>query len=83
MDSLICKNRGSNKVIEGLNIVDYSHMNEKKDLSVQIKTTDRIFMNKHQKGKLLINVCGSCGFVDMFVDNPHDLWEANLKFKQL
>ena len=40
-------------------------------------------MNKHEKGKLLINVCGSCGFVDMFVDNPHDLWEANLKFKQL
>ena len=83
MSELICKNCGSNKIMERLSIVDNAHYNEKKELSVQIRTTDRAFMNKYEKGKFLANICGSCGHVELLVANPKDLWEAYLKHKLL
>jgi ribosomal protein S27AE len=69
--------------MEGLSIVDHSHLNEKKNLSVQIRTTDRVFLNKHEEGRFLANICGSCGYVELFVHNPKELWEAYLKNKTL
>jgi len=83
MSELICRKCGSNKIMEGLSIVDYSHHNEKKELSVQIRTTDRVLLNKYTQGKFLANICGSCGHAELFVANPKDLWDAYLKSKLL
>lgn len=66
-----------------MTIVDFGHGNAKNDLSVQIKTTDRIAFNTFEKGRLLAQICGSCGKVDLTVANPQNLWEAYLKNKNL
>ena len=39
----------------------------KKDLSVEIKTTDRTFFNKFEKGAMKAQICGSCGKVDLII----------------
>ena len=78
-----CNNCGSNKIMNGIKIVDHGHGNAKRDLSVQIKTTDNFLFNKFEKSELKAIICGSCGKVDLKVSNPHDLWEAYLKNQSL
>ena len=67
--------------MSNMTIVDYGHGNAKNDLSVIVKTTDRVFLNKFEKGKLNAQICGSCGKVDLTVEDPQALWEAYLKIK--
>ncbi|OZV70856.1 hypothetical protein [Winogradskyella aurantia] len=83
MDTRSCHKCGSNKIIPEVKIVDYGHMNQMRDLSIHIKTTDNIFFNKFEKGQLQANICGSCGNVELSVHNPYQLWEAYLKHKSL
>ncbi|MBT8245413.1 MAG: hypothetical protein HKP48_05510 [Winogradskyella sp.] len=83
MKSETCSACGSSKLIHDMRIVDFGHGNAKNDLSVEIKTTDRVLFNKFEKGALKAQICGSCGKVDLSVNNPHDLWTAYLKTKKL
>ena len=83
MEDISCQKCGSNKIIKNATIVDYAHGNAKKNLSIHIKTTDNILFNKFEKGTLKAKICGSCGQVELSVDNPHELWEAYLKNKSL
>ena len=69
--------------MEDITIVDFGHANTKNNLSVQIKTTNNFFFNKFEKGNLKAQICGSCGKVELKVDNPNDLWQAYLKTKTL
>ena len=83
MNDTSCKKCGSNKIIKSLSIVDHGHMNEKKHLSIHIQTTDQMFFNKFEKEKLKAQVCGSCGKVELYVENPEELWQAFQKHKAL
>lgn len=83
METGVCSKCGSSKIINQARIVDYAHGNVKKDLSVQIQTTDNIVFNKFEKGQLIANICGSCGKVELSVSNPQELWNAYLKNKSL
>mgnify|MGYP001079733772 CR=1 FL=1 len=83
MKSSTCNSCGSSKIMQDMKIVDFSHGNAKKNLSIEIKTTDRTFFNKFEKGALKAQICGSCGKVDLSVNNPQDLWEAYIKTKNL
>ncbi len=76
MNSDICNACGSNKIMHNMTIVDFGHGNAKNDLSVLVKTTDRVILNKFEKGKLRAKICGSCGKVDLKVQDPQSLWEA-------
>ena len=76
-----CEKCGSNKVMPNLKITDFGHMNEKKNLSIHIQTTDRIFFNKSVKSELYANVCGSCSDVELAISNPDELWNAYVKQK--
>lgn len=49
MKTDICSACGSSKIMHDMRIVDFGHGNTKKDLSVEIKTTDRTFFNKFEK----------------------------------
>jgi len=69
--------------MDDVRIVDRGHGDSKKDLSVHIQKTDNRFFNKFEKGQLKAQICGSCGFVELSVGNPHELWEAYLKTKSL
>lgn len=83
MKTDICSLCGSSKMMHDLSIVDVGHANMKHDLSVQIKTTDNVFFNAFEKGKLNAQICGSCGKVDLAIEDPKALWEAHLKSKTL
>lgn len=83
MKTDICSACGSSKLMHNMPIVDFGHGNVKNDLSVLVKTTDRVILNKFEKGKLKAQICGSCGKVDLSVENPTALWEAYLKNKSL
>lgn len=66
-----------------MRIVDLGESQMKNDLSVEIKTTNRAFFNKFEKGTLKAQICGSCGKVDLSINNPQELWQAYLKNKTL
>ena len=83
MKTDICSVCSSTKIIHDIAIVDLAHGNVKKSLSIEIKTTERTFFNKFEKQKLNAQICGSCGKVDLSIDNPQDLWQAYLKSKTL
>ncbi|GAB5565139.1 MAG: hypothetical protein Wins2KO_22020 [Winogradskyella sp.] len=78
-----CSVCGSNKLMHDLTIVDHGHMDAKHDLSVHIKTSDRLIFNTFKKSKLNACICGSCGAVNLSVNNPQELWQAYLKHKSL
>lgn len=73
MEDKVCKKYRSNKLIERAQIVDYRYMNQMNDLSIHIKTTDKIFFNKYEKGKLRAELYGSYGNVELSINNPHEL----------
>ncbi|WP_299121309.1 hypothetical protein [uncultured Winogradskyella sp.] len=83
MERDTCNACGSNKIMQDVKIVDFAHGNQRKDLSVHIQKTDNIIFNKFEKGALKAKICGSCGKVELSVNNPQDLWEAHLKNKSL
>jgi hypothetical protein len=83
MELNTCPKCQSNKIIPDTRIVDYAHANAKRNLSIQIKTSDKLLFNTFEKGDLTANICGSCGYVELSVNNPHRLWEAYLKHKTL
>ena len=79
MTNSSCFKCGSNKIIKDARIIDYGHLNQMNDLAVHIKTTDKIFFNKFEKGKFQAQICGSCGHVELSIQNPQELWEAYIK----
>lgn len=83
MESDICTKCGSTKIIHNAKIADLAHGNQKKELSIYIQKTDHRFFNKFEKGALKAKICCSCGKVDLSVENPQALWEANLKTKHI
>ena len=76
-----CVKCGSNKLIKDAEITDFGHGNVKNDLAVYIQKTDRIAFNKFTKGSLRAQICGSCGDVQLRIDNSQELWETYQKFK--
>ena len=81
MENNTCAKCGSNKIMNNLKITDFGHMNEKKNLSIHVQTTDRMFFNKSVKSEIRAKVCGNCGFVELAVNNPQELWAAYLQQK--
>ncbi len=79
MESKRCEKCNSNKVIEKVKITDLGHVNEKHNLSIYLKTTDRIVFNDYKKSEILAKVCCGCGKVELSIYNPNELWEAYLK----
>lgn len=64
-----CKKCGSDKIIQGVNIIDYSHANIKRNLSLEIKKT------KSEKGEILSSICGNCGNLELYVVNYKKIWK--------
>ncbi|WP_299883553.1 hypothetical protein [uncultured Lacinutrix sp.] len=77
-----CSNCQSEKLIPNVKIIDFTHMNIKSNLKLEIvETSDNQF--KVSKTESIIgNICGECGHVDLHVDNFQALWEFYLKNKK-
>jgi len=70
-----CSKCGSDKIMADVKIVDHGYMNSKHDLSIEFhKNPEAWVLKGTQKGTLLANVCGQCGYVEISVGNPEALW---------
>ncbi|MBQ4818747.1 hypothetical protein [Aquimarina sp. MMG016] len=78
-----CTNCGSDKIIEGLNIVDNAADYMKQNLSIEtIKNPNAFLFKGSNKYELKAKVCGSCGKVEMTIDNPEELWNDHKRNKK-
>jgi len=77
-----CIKCSSDKIIRDQRIKYFSHGNIEKNLSVSIQKTDNAFFNKFEERDFLVQICGSCGNIEMTVNNPNALWEAYQESKK-
>ena len=72
-----CGRCGSSKILPYVDIKDYWEPGVAGDLGVEVHEDPQAFIFKGAvKGPLVARVCGECGFVELFVKNPAELWEA-------
>jgi hypothetical protein len=69
-----CKSR---KIIPGVRIVDRGDYSLPGNLNVQVDENPdaMLFKNTHY-GILKAWICGECGYMEMYVDNPEELYSA-------
>lgn len=77
MLTMKCPRCGSEKIIPNLRIHDRYIARHDDWIGIEIlgKPEALIFKDTH-KEFLRANVCGECGNVDLFVENPKRLWET-------
>jgi hypothetical protein len=57
-------------------IADFTNQGER-DLQIRVdRDPSAIILKKSVRSSVHAFVCSSCGFVEMYADNPHDLYEA-------
>lgn len=76
-----CAKCGSEKVIPGLTIMDQAGHYIRLGVNVYDHPENLLFKGKHT-GLLRSQVCGECGSVESFVDNPQELYTAYLATQQ-
>jgi uncharacterized OB-fold protein len=75
-----CSKCGSDKIMTNVKIVDHGYMDSKHDLSIEFHKNPNAWVVKGtQKGTLFANVCGQCGYVELSVGNPEELWDLYKK----
>lgn len=71
----LCVKCDSDKIIHDVRIVDYSSMNIKRNLSVELIKKKGI-INDIEFGELSANICGECGNVELQASNYEELWKV-------
>ena len=72
-----CKKCGSNKIIQEVKIIDFSHGNIKRNLSVEIYKTKGFFNKKNERSEIISTICGNCGNcgkMELYAKNYEKLW---------
>jgi hypothetical protein len=77
-----CIKCSSDKIIKDQPIKYFSHGSIERNLSISIQKTDRAFFNNFEERDFLAQICGSCGNVEMTVNNPNALWEPYQESKK-
>ena len=74
-----CEKCGSNQLIPRAEVVD--HVKETQtDLQVRVDGAPfAMFYTDSEYGKLSARICGSCGFTELYVDNPFSLYRKYLQ----
>jgi hypothetical protein len=75
-ETKICPKCKSTKIIPNVRIIDRGY-NSIETLSVEIYAKpDALFLKGTHRGYLSARICGHCGFTELFVDNPSELYET-------
>ena len=75
-----CAKCGSDKIMSNVKIVDEGMAGDKHDTSIEFhENPDAWVFKRTQKGTLRANVCGQCGYVELSVGNPKELWDLYKK----
>jgi hypothetical protein len=72
-----CSKCNSTKIIPNARIIDRGDYNSVRDLSVQVyEDPEALLFKGVHEGQLTARICGDCGYVEMYVDNPAELYEV-------
>ena len=72
-----CSKCNSTKVIPRARIVDQGAYNAAMDLCVHVyENPDALVFKGTHTGQLNARICGDCGYVETYVDNPAELYEV-------
>lgn len=76
---LACPRCGSDAIVPDARLVDRGDGDMRKTLEIGLETKpDAVVFKKEVRVALRAQVCGDCGFVDLFATQPGALWEAYL-----
>ena len=74
-----CAKCNSGKIIPAVRIVDLGEGMNKRDLTVEVyENPGALFMKGTHRGSLSARICGDCGYAELYVDNPDELYTAYL-----
>ncbi len=80
MKSGPCAKCGSKDVADGVRLMDRGHGNEVRDLSARAQSHPKAWLFKgNVLSPLVACVCGACGFVELYVEDPREIVEAARK----
>ncbi|WP_412070514.1 hypothetical protein [Rubrivirga sp. IMCC43871] len=74
-----CLKCGSDAMVPGVRVVDRGQNNHRHDseLGLQVRPDAVIFKREVRVGTWS-QVCGDCGFVELYADDPAALWDAHI-----
>lgn len=80
---LKCRNCGSEKVIPEVRVQDQGHHSDGL-LKAYVGNNDpaAVILREPVFAKFKANICGECGFTELFADDPAALYAAYLKTKE-
>ena len=77
-----CSKCQSDKLIPNVHIRDYGDYNSNNQLSVEIyEKPDAWILKGTYEGPLNAWVCGNCGYTELYVENPHELYSKYQEIK--
>lgn len=77
---ITCAKCGSIKVVPRAHVLDRGHYSSDVGnvrVGVTRKPTALLFKG-HEKVEVYARVCGECGFAELFVEEPHSIYQAYL-----
>ena len=73
LPAISCAKCGSSDMLNGLSILDRDDIIDR-DLSVRVdKEPGTIIFRDYKDFRFLANVCGQCGFTEIYVEHPKEL----------
>jgi hypothetical protein len=77
-----CSKCKSPKVIPRARIIDRADYNLTTDLTVHVyENPEAMIFKGTNPGTLRARICGECGYVETYIDNPEELYSAYLRAK--
>ncbi|HVQ35928.1 MAG TPA: hypothetical protein VMS31_00245 [Pyrinomonadaceae bacterium] len=77
-----CSKCQSAKIIPQARIIDRADYSVNADLTVHVyENPEALIFKGTSKGTLRARICGECGYVETYVENPEELYSAYLRAK--
>jgi predicted nucleic-acid-binding Zn-ribbon protein len=78
-----CPKCESTNILHNVKAIDFGHYNAQQDLMVGVEgnPTARLFRQQH-RSTLSAWVCGDCGYIEFYADDPRTLIEAAEKARR-
>lgn len=72
-----CSKCNSDKIIPKAKVIDRGDYNSEGDLVVAIdENPDALIFKERFRTTTIAKVCGNCGFIEFYANNPNELYQA-------
>jgi uncharacterized OB-fold protein len=73
-----CHKCGSDKIIRHVHLKERGHGNRAEELTARMfRNPGALFFKGAEESALRAEVCGACGYVELYVKDPESLWSAH------